>query len=141
MAFIRRQVLTLGMAAMLSAIGMLTTPLPALGTGDAVTSLDAGDYQTCARKSTGTVWCWGYGADGQLGDGTTGDPVDHIRVKPVKVRLASGPLTNVTAVGSGTGHSCALRSNGTVWCWGERMRARSAMARPATRWITAASGR
>ena len=28
-----------------------------------------GDYQTCATRTDGTLWCWGWNATGQLGIG------------------------------------------------------------------------
>jgi alpha-tubulin suppressor-like RCC1 family protein len=33
--------------------------------------LTAGFNHTCARLSDGTLRCWGYNGNGQLGDGTT----------------------------------------------------------------------
>ena len=33
-------------------------------------SIDAGELHTCTVRNDGTVRCWGYNADGQLGDGT-----------------------------------------------------------------------
>jgi alpha-tubulin suppressor-like RCC1 family protein len=71
-----------------------------------------------ARRSDGTAWCWGYDQQGQLGDGSTGDPVDHLRTKAVKVRRGGGFLTGVTSIATGISHSCARRSDGTAWCWG-----------------------
>ena len=46
---------------------------------------------------------------GQLGDGTFID-----RYSPVQV---SG-LTNVNEIKAGDFHTCALKTDGTVWCWG-----------------------
>ncbi|MBK6848169.1 MAG: hypothetical protein IPG96_11755 [Proteobacteria bacterium] len=64
----------------------------------------------CVVKKNGSVWCWGYNAGGQVGDGTTDD-----RLLPVAVPgLASG----VAAVATGAFHSCALKLDGSVWCWG-----------------------
>ena len=80
--------------------------------------IGAGADHTCAVKAGGSVWCWGLDSSGQLGDGTTGDPVDHIRQLPVKVKRGSGPLTGIVAVAGGGSHTCARRSDGTVWCWG-----------------------
>jgi alpha-tubulin suppressor-like RCC1 family protein len=78
----------------------------------------AGDHHTCARRTDGTVWCWGNAEFGQLGDGTTGDPTTHLRSKAVQVRRGGGALTGVTGIGAGGTHSCARRSDGSAWCWG-----------------------
>jgi alpha-tubulin suppressor-like RCC1 family protein len=83
------------------------------GTGDAagaglgLTTANA----TCARRSNGTVACWGLNSAGQLGDGTM---VNSSR--PVAVR----GITDATALGIGVlnGHNCVVRAGGTVWCWG-----------------------
>jgi hypothetical protein len=73
-----------------------------------VAASDNGQH-TCAVLSTGTVKCWGYNGDGQLGDGTTTN-----RSSPVSV---SG-ITTATAVTVGIQHSCALLTGGTMKCWG-----------------------
>ncbi|RIB35140.1 MAG: hypothetical protein BXU00_02990 [Candidatus Nanoclepta minutus] len=81
-----------------------------------VTQIALGAAHSCALKSDGTVWCWGWNSYGQLGDGTTTN-----RYTPVQVRgLANilSTLINVTQIALGNAHSCALRSDGTVWCWG-----------------------
>jgi alpha-tubulin suppressor-like RCC1 family protein len=72
-----------------------------------------------ALKSDGTVWAWGINADGRLGDGTTTD-----RATPVQVcdsgasNCTDNPLTGVIAIAIGTNFSLALKSDGTVWAWG-----------------------
>jgi alpha-tubulin suppressor-like RCC1 family protein len=43
--------------------------------GDAV-EISAGGSHTCARLTTGTIRCWGYGANGRLGYGNTEDVGD-----------------------------------------------------------------
>jgi len=76
-----------------------------------VTSVSAGAGYTCALLSSGSVMCWGYNHNGQLGNGTTiGSNV------PVFV---SG-ITTATAITANVGgeHTCALLSSGSVMCWG-----------------------
>lgn len=72
--------------------------------------LDAGGSRTCALMFGGGVKCWGWNRLGELGNGTTTDSS-----VPVPVNNLGGQATAVTA---GTGHTCALLSDGTVRCWG-----------------------
>jgi Regulator of chromosome condensation (RCC1) repeat len=69
-----------------------------------------GADHTCALLANGTVECWGYNDEGQLGNGT----VTASNV-PVAVNGLSG---QVTAMAVGGAFSCALLSGGTVECWG-----------------------
>ena len=62
-------------------------------------------------KSDGTVWAWGMNTLGQLGSGT---PLWETPESPVQV---SG-LSDVIAISAGSGHSLALKQDGTVWSWG-----------------------
>ena len=67
---------------------------------------------TCALLTTGDVYCWGYDADGELGDGTTNTTPN---TAPVRVEL-SGPAGQVVAA---LAHACALLDTGAVECWGD----------------------
>ena len=68
----------------------------------------AGSYHNCAIKANNTLWCWGRGTDGRLGDGFTTD-----RNTPT---LVAGEWVKVAAGGS---HTCAIRSDGALRCWGK----------------------
>ncbi len=73
----------------------------------------------CAVLVAGGVDCWGYDANGQLGDGS--DQV-QFHSRPVSVRgvRGHGRLTGVKSVVSADGYTfCALLKSGRVDCWGQ----------------------
>jgi len=76
-----------------------------------VTAVAAGSEHNLAVTSTGAVLAWGYNADGQLGNGSTGTSD-----VPVNVSLPTG--TKVTGVAAGALQSMALTSTGAVLAWG-----------------------
>jgi alpha-tubulin suppressor-like RCC1 family protein len=84
-----------------------SSSVPGLGTALAIT---AGEYHTCALTTGGAVYCWGSNGYGQLGDTTT--------TSRGTVAVVSGLSNGVMAIAAGGYHTCALKTNGSVWCWG-----------------------
>jgi alpha-tubulin suppressor-like RCC1 family protein len=79
-------------------------------------SIDAGAQHTCALTSGGIAHCWGSNSRGQLGDGTT---TSH----PAPVAVTGGlTFQLIEAGGFGIGHTCALTSDGSAYCWGDNER-------------------
>jgi alpha-tubulin suppressor-like RCC1 family protein len=74
-------------------------------------TVSAGDLYTCAVKTTGTLWCWGYNFHGQLGDGTTTDSFVPVQ--------ESSHASDWATVAAGISHTCAVKTTGTLWCWGD----------------------
>ena len=72
--------------------------------------LSAGVYHTCGIKNNGTLWCWGAGISGQLGAGNTTSYPSPTR--------ESSTATNWHSVGAGGSHTCAIKTDGSLWCWG-----------------------
>jgi len=70
----------------------------------------------CFVKHDGTVWCSGENDDGELGNGAY---ANEDVATAVQVRTAAGPLTDVVSATAGNNFTCALKSDGTLWCWGE----------------------
>jgi hypothetical protein len=101
------------------------TPVAVVGVGGTgtltgVASLSSDGKGMCARLTSGGVDCWGYGGDGELGDGSFAGSAVPVRVKGVG---GSGVLTGVSGLASfrGTPSSasyCALLASGHVACWG-----------------------
>jgi len=94
-------------------------PTVALGSGRTAVGLAAGDLHSCALLDNGTVKCWGFNDDGQLGLGDTNDRgTDPSEMGNILPAVALG--TGRTAVGlvAGGRHTCALLDNGAVKCWG-----------------------
>lgn len=89
-----------------------------IGVLSGVVAIKAGYFHSMALKSDGTVWAWGYGFDGQLGNNrsnvNSGSPVPTQVMGPG----GTGALTGVIAIASGAFHSIALKNDGTVWAWG-----------------------
>jgi hypothetical protein len=81
-----------------------------------VASISVGNDFACAATQLGEVFCWGKNDVGQLGVATPHiyDGGYHTALNPVKVAGLSG----VVSVASSTAHTCAVRSDGEVWCWG-----------------------
>src|SRR5438105_2496912 len=81
-----------------------------------VVAIAGGYFHSLALRSDGTVWAWGRNYEGQLGIGSfSKNSPPYGSAIPVQV---SG-LTGVVAIAGGYFHSLALRSDGTVWAWGQ----------------------
>ena len=69
---------------------------------------------TLAIKTDGTLWSWGRGsAYGTLGIGSSG--VGQNKNSPVQI---AGGGTNWIQASTGYDHSCAIKSDNTLWSWG-----------------------
>lgn len=75
-----------------------------------VVQIAVGGGHACARLASGSVQCWGWNQDGELGDGTrTTSP------SPVSVTVVTGVIQDLAAGGEGC---CARTASGVVHCWG-----------------------
>jgi alpha-tubulin suppressor-like RCC1 family protein len=81
-----------------------------------------GAQAMCATRTDGSLWCTGYNAYGELGDGSTTSQTRLVRsgfVVAVQQPKLSGFITSDwTGVSAGDSTMCGMRSNGTVYCWG-----------------------
>jgi alpha-tubulin suppressor-like RCC1 family protein len=88
------------------------------------------------------LWCVGPNAHGQLGDGSSRDAA-----QPVRVAAAADVRWSSVAVGGGA--TCGRHTDGTLWCWGDNTvgqlgdgtnssRAAPVAVEPAARWLKVA---
>jgi alpha-tubulin suppressor-like RCC1 family protein len=82
--------------------------------GKTLTHISTGDFDTCALDSAGAAFCWGYNAEGELGDGSTTDSRVPVAVDTGGA-LAGKTLTQISA---GGGVACVLDSASAAYCWG-----------------------
>lgn len=80
------------------------------------TRLTSGWYYNCVIGGTtgasGVIYCWGYNANGQLGDGTKTD-----RPAPVAITVAN--VTAFSRIDAARYHTCAVTfTGGDIYCWG-----------------------
>ena len=66
---------------------------------NSVLAISAGSLHTCALRTGGGAKCWGYGANGRLGDGTTG--IDRTSPVDVKDAAGTGLLAGVSVISAG----------------------------------------
>ena len=112
-----------------SALAYSTKPVTVAGENNSSTSLSemlaeknekisnivSGRNHTLAVSNQGILYSWGANESGQLGINT-----DTNRYFPVQVKGENGGdfLIDVILIGAGADHSIAVRTNGTVWSWG-----------------------
>jgi len=112
-----RRPLTLLALLVASLLGLVTPVAPASAdTGEHIASLSSSagalavGYDHGCYLRDGLVYCWGYNSYGQSGQALSVGGVSWPTVIP--------NFSGVTSISSGNGFSCAVKTDGTVWCWG-----------------------
>lgn len=81
--------------------------------GTPMIGLAASGAHTCALTTAGAAYCWGYNADGELGNNETS------LVNPTPIAV-SGAITFASlSVSKVEGVSCGLTAAGAAYCWGD----------------------
>ncbi len=106
-----------------NSVGVSQTPASVgpvdLGGGRKAVAISAGSYHTCAILDEGSVRCWGYGANGRVGSGSTKNVGDTPATVPAKVGPVNlGAGRTAKAISAGGAHTCAILDDGSVRCWG-----------------------
>ena len=84
--------------------------------GFTFSSISAGGAHTCGILLTGLTSCWGNNVGGQLGNGGT---IDRFEPSPIASPPTGGDHLFIQISSSTVAHTCGLKANGEVWCWGQ----------------------
>jgi YD repeat-containing protein len=87
-----------------------SSPVTTAGRGTTWSQVSAAYENIAAIKTDGTLWTWGQGTSGALGDGT-------IVAKSSPVTTAGGG-TNWRQTSAGYDYTIAIKTDGTLWTWG-----------------------
>ncbi len=90
---------------------LVRTPEPVSQVATTAAFLATSGRRGCAVGLSGDVYCWGPNESGQAGDATKYD----FAGEPVKVKGLPAPAAEVRTTPKAT---CALLTNGKIYCWG-----------------------
>ena len=83
---------------------------------ESFTAISTNANFSCAIANTGTIYCWGKGTSGQIGNGVN----SNVNV-PTAVTMPSG-VTSFGYISTNTSFSCAIAASGdnagNTYCWG-----------------------
>jgi len=88
-----------------------SSPVSVVGGFTDWVSASAGGAHSFGIRVNGTLWAWGSNDSGRLGDNTTTS-----RSSPVSV---VGGFADWVSVSAGDSHNLGVRTNGTIWAWGD----------------------
>ena len=87
-----------------------STPVTTFAGGTNWKQVSAGNGHSAGIKTDGTLWTWGSGGSGRLGNNFTSNTSTPVTT------FAGG--TNWKEVSSGGYHTAAIKTDGTLWGWG-----------------------
>ncbi len=93
------------------------TPREVNAPGTTWKAVTGGNEVTCAIQSAptdGSIWCWGWGGVGQLGNG--GTPLQS--TSPARIVSTGGVPATWRSLSGDSDRYCAIANDGGLWCWG-----------------------
>lgn len=90
-----------------------SSPVQTITGGTDWSEISLNSLDVAAIKTDGTLWCWGFNFDGQVGDNTSGPGT--YKSSPVQT-ITYG--TNWSKISTGASIKLALKKDGTLWSWG-----------------------
>jgi alpha-tubulin suppressor-like RCC1 family protein len=81
-------------------------------------SISAGSSHTCGIATTGAAYCWGYGGNGELGNGSRTNT--NVNAPFAVLAPTGGSVLTFSSISAGGSHTCGLTTLGRAYCWGIR---------------------
>jgi alpha-tubulin suppressor-like RCC1 family protein len=81
-----------------------------------IVAIGCGNYFSYAVSSDGTIYAWGWSVNYELGNGSNVQ-------SPIPVHVSTDGFNYFTDAAKATGshgHGVALKSDGSIWCWGSQ---------------------
>lgn len=104
----------------------VTDPLEARDTQKITTGvyaegwMAAGKQTTCSLDTNGKAWCWGFTGWGNIGAGSdTADDNPSPRAVAATPSGSAFTMISMASLRDSEQHTCGVRDNGTLWCWGD----------------------
>ena len=88
-----------------------SSPIQTVSAGNNWKQVSCGENHTAAIKTDGTLWLWGRNSEGQLG-------TNDINGRSSPIQTVSGG-TNWKQVSCGEEYTAAIKTDGTLWLWGQ----------------------
>jgi alpha-tubulin suppressor-like RCC1 family protein len=90
-----------------------STPVTTFAGGTNWKQVSGGGVHTAAIKTDGTLWTWGAGSYGRLGNGVTTGNIS------TPVTTFAGGTNWKQVMGSTGNQTAAIKTDGTLWTWGQ----------------------
>jgi hypothetical protein len=92
-------------------VALKSSPVQTTAFGTNWKNVASGNLHCAAIKTDGTLWCWGRGDNGALGDND-----GNAKSSPVQTITYA---TNWKSVACGIDYTAAIKTDGTLWAWGD----------------------
>jgi len=91
---------------------VVVAPLPLrIKSDNSWKDVSAGGFHSLGIKKNGTIWSWGSGGNGQVGNGMA----NYVNATPAQI----GSDTDWAGISAGTTTSYALKKSGILYAWGD----------------------
>ena len=94
-------------------------PIVVPATAQGWSHVSVGASHTCGIRTDGTLYCWGSNATGQLGVATARGRCGLFATPCEGGPRAVAPALRFTTVSAGQGHTCAITTDRSLYCWGD----------------------